>query len=125
MRYLIGLMALTLIGCASPARPPVTSQSNRGDASEQTRSSFVGHWKNEDPSKAKQPVSIDVHSDGTFGGLDHDGDHSSGKWKATSKTSAEFTEDGDTEIVSAELSGSDQLVLTAAGEPPLKFKRQR
>jgi hypothetical protein len=36
-----------------------------------------------------------------------------------------FTESDDPEVVTGQLSGNDEMVITAAGEPPLKFKRQR
>lgn len=58
MRYLIGLMAVTLIGCASAASPPIAGQGNNrqvegGHAEDDgpASPSFVGHWNNEDLSK--------------------------------------------------------------------------
>lgn len=132
MRYLIGLIAMTLIGCASPASPPIAGQGNShplpaGHAEDDgpASPSFVGHWNNEDPSKETQPAALDFHSDGSFAIVSHDGDHSSGKWTATSKTSATLTEEDDPEVVTGQLSGNDEMVITAADEPPLKFKRQR
>jgi hypothetical protein len=132
MRYLIGLMAVTLIGCASPASPPIAGQGSNqqlqgahaGDDG-LASPSFVGHWNNEDLSKTTEPTALDVRPDGSFAIVGHDGDHSSGKWTADSKTSATFTEADDSEVVTGQLSGNDEMVMTTAGEPPLKFKRQR
>jgi hypothetical protein len=132
MRYLIGLMAVTLIGCASAASSPIAGQGNsrqiegwRAEGDGPASPLFVGHWNNEDLSKETQPAALDVHSDGSFAIVSHDGDHSSGKWTATSKTSATFTEAEDPEVVTGQLSGNDEMIVMAAGEPPLKFKRQR
>jgi hypothetical protein len=121
MRYLIGLLAMTLIGCASSHQP----QGKHAEDETHARPSFVGHWNNEDPSKDIQPANLDIHPDGTFAGAHHDADHFKGKWTATSKTSATFTEDDDTEVVTGQLSGDDEMVILAAGEQPMKFKRQR
>ena len=116
MRYLIVSMAATLIGCASATSRPSPAST--------VSPSFVDHWNKEDLSKDAGPITIDVRPDGTFSSVDKDADHTLGKWAATSKTSATLTDDDDKEVVPAELSGSDEMVVSPAGETPIRFKRQ-
>ena len=118
MRYLIGLIALTFIGCASTQAPRESHA--RGDVATTTTPSFVGHWINEDPADKE---SLDVRADGTFDGTD-DGDAISGKWKATSATSANFIEEHSQSAVRGELSGRNEMILKAPEEPAATFKRQ-
>jgi len=120
MRYLIAFVAAALIGCAA-SQPPRASQAK---PDHQAGRAFVGHWNNADPSTKTQPLSLDVHADGTFAGVGHDGAHFTGKWTSASKTSASFTEDDDPEVVLGLLTGKDELTLLVAGEAPIKFKRQ-
>jgi hypothetical protein len=122
MRYLIGLMAITLVGCASSPQPPAKHTEDKAPA----RPSFAGHWNNEDPSPNLQPANLDIHPDGTFSSVDHEGTRFTGKWTATSETAATFTvtEDNDSEVVAGQLSGNDEMIIRAPGETPMTLKRQ-
>jgi hypothetical protein len=120
MRYLIGLITLTLIGCAS-TQATRESHANADVMMTTTATpSFVGHWISQGPGDKE---SLDVRADGTFDGID-DGEAVSGKWKATSPTSANFIEEHGQSAVRAELSGRNEMLLTSPEEPAARFKRQ-